>query len=150
VFVIDDDDSVRRALERLLRSDGLDVESFGSPKQFLARPVPDRHGDCQHVDLQSSLVRVSGARCAIQDLEAIDLWSYVQVRETKVQVAPARRRASRQAEASVIPLPAVTASHSGTALALTGRAGRGYVRGARRDERCDPTATPLGLPQESA
>lgn len=51
VFVIDDDDSVRRALERLLRSDGLDVESFGSPKQFLARPVPDRPA-CVLLDLR--------------------------------------------------------------------------------------------------
>jgi FixJ family two-component response regulator len=51
VFVIDDDDSIRRALERLLRSDGLDVESFASSKQFMARPVPDRPA-CILLDLR--------------------------------------------------------------------------------------------------
>jgi FixJ family two-component response regulator len=37
VFVIDDDPMIRRALERLLRSAGYDVETFGSAEEFLAR-----------------------------------------------------------------------------------------------------------------
>jgi FixJ family two-component response regulator len=41
VFVIDDDDSVRRALGRLIRSIGLQVELFGSPQEFLQMPRPD-------------------------------------------------------------------------------------------------------------
>ncbi len=41
VFVIDDDDSVRRALRRLIRSVGLQVELFGSAHEFLERPRPD-------------------------------------------------------------------------------------------------------------
>ena len=41
VFVIDDDASVRASLEDLLRSVGLDVQSFGSPADFLACPWPD-------------------------------------------------------------------------------------------------------------
>jgi FixJ family two-component response regulator len=41
VFVIDDDDSVRRALRRLIRSVGLQVELFGSAPEFLERPRPD-------------------------------------------------------------------------------------------------------------
>jgi FixJ family two-component response regulator len=41
VFVIDDDDSVRRALQRLIRSVGLQVELFGSAHEFLQRPRPD-------------------------------------------------------------------------------------------------------------
>src|SRR6202011_2606871 len=41
VFVVDDDVSVREALENLMRSVGLRVESFPSAREFLAR----RHGD---------------------------------------------------------------------------------------------------------
>ena len=37
VFVIDDDPSVLRAVERLLRSSGFTVETFSSPVSFLAR-----------------------------------------------------------------------------------------------------------------
>ena len=42
VFVIDDDDSVRRGLERLLRSVGLEVEVFASSREFITRSLPDR------------------------------------------------------------------------------------------------------------
>ncbi len=35
IYVIDDDESVRRALQRLLRSAGLDVKAFSSAKEFL-------------------------------------------------------------------------------------------------------------------
>jgi FixJ family two-component response regulator len=41
VFVVDDDVSVREALESLMRSAGLRVESFSSAREFLAR----HHGD---------------------------------------------------------------------------------------------------------
>jgi FixJ family two-component response regulator len=41
VFVIDDDDSVRRALRRLIHSVGLQVELFGSAREFLERQWPD-------------------------------------------------------------------------------------------------------------
>jgi FixJ family two-component response regulator len=41
VFVIDDDDSVRRALRRLIGSVGLQVELFGSVHEFLERERPD-------------------------------------------------------------------------------------------------------------
>lgn len=37
VFVVDDDDSVRKALARLMRSVGLNVETCGSAGEFLAR-----------------------------------------------------------------------------------------------------------------
>ena len=43
VCIIEDDDSVRRALGRLMRSVGLDVETFGSAEEFLhggERPAP--------------------------------------------------------------------------------------------------------------
>jgi len=37
VLVVDDDDSIRKALARLMRSVGLNVETFGSADEFLAR-----------------------------------------------------------------------------------------------------------------
>ena len=51
VFVIDDDDSVRRSLERLLRSVDLDVETFASAQDFLRKPMPDRPA-CVVLDLR--------------------------------------------------------------------------------------------------
>jgi FixJ family two-component response regulator len=55
VFVVDDDLSVRRGLERLLRSDGYRVETFASAREFLERA--DLHGPgCLVVD-----VRMPGA-----------------------------------------------------------------------------------------
>jgi FixJ family two-component response regulator len=41
VFVVDDDPSVRRGLERLLRTAGHRVESFASAREFLERPEHD-------------------------------------------------------------------------------------------------------------
>jgi RNA polymerase sigma factor (sigma-70 family) len=40
VFIVDDDDDVRRALERLIESVGLNVESFSSAQEFLERSAP--------------------------------------------------------------------------------------------------------------
>jgi RNA polymerase sigma factor (sigma-70 family) len=51
VFVIDDDNSVRRSLKRLLRSVDLDVESFASAQDFLRKPMPDRPA-CVVLDLR--------------------------------------------------------------------------------------------------
>ncbi len=41
VFVIDDDPSVRRSIEGLMKSVGLRSQSFGSPQEFLTRHVGD-------------------------------------------------------------------------------------------------------------
>jgi len=41
VYVVDDDDSVLRALGRLIRSAGLDVETFSSAAAFMKRKVSD-------------------------------------------------------------------------------------------------------------
>ena len=41
VFVVDDDAAIRRALERLIRSVGLEVETFASAKELLERDPPD-------------------------------------------------------------------------------------------------------------
>jgi FixJ family two-component response regulator len=42
VFVVDDDLSVRRSTERLIRSAGLEVQTFTSAREFLKHPRPDR------------------------------------------------------------------------------------------------------------
>jgi FixJ family two-component response regulator len=51
VCVIDDDEDVCKALERLLRSIGLAVETFSSPQAFLAYPLADRTS-CLVLDVQ--------------------------------------------------------------------------------------------------
>ena len=51
VFVVDDDASVREALERLVRSAGLRVEAFASAEEFLTRPQADAPS-CLVLDVQ--------------------------------------------------------------------------------------------------
>lgn len=51
VFVIDDDESVRKALDSLLRSVGLEVRSFASPQEFLRSKRPDAPG-CLVLDVR--------------------------------------------------------------------------------------------------
>ena len=42
VYIVDDDDLLRKALERLISSVGLSVHTFATPTAFLAHPLPDR------------------------------------------------------------------------------------------------------------
>jgi len=44
IFVVDDDDAVRRSLARLIRSVGLNVETFSSAQEFLERDHYDGPG----------------------------------------------------------------------------------------------------------
>jgi FixJ family two-component response regulator len=41
VYVVDDDEFIRTAIESLLRSAGMEVYCFASPSEFLARPTRD-------------------------------------------------------------------------------------------------------------
>lgn len=50
VFLVDDDPAVLKAIERLLRSEGLHVAAFGSPQEFLENHDPDAPG-CVVLDL---------------------------------------------------------------------------------------------------
>jgi RNA polymerase sigma factor (sigma-70 family) len=82
VYVVDDDHSLRKALERVISSVGLEVRSFPSPAAFLAHPRPDRPA-CLILDLrlpgasglalQDQLVR-AGA-----DLQIVFLTAYADV-----------------------------------------------------------------------
>lgn len=51
IYVVDDDDSVRKALGRLLRAAGLNFESFPSGESFLASLGQDARG-CVVMDIQ--------------------------------------------------------------------------------------------------
>ncbi len=66
VFVVDDDPSVREALQGLIRSVGLRVQTFGSAQEFLGSPRPDapaclvldvRLPGLSGLDLQRELVK---------------------------------------------------------------------------------------------
>ncbi|WP_345816985.1 response regulator (plasmid) [Paraburkholderia sp. PREW-6R] len=52
VFVVDDDDSVRRALARLIQSAGYRIETFGSAHAFLDRMRADTCPACLVLDIQ--------------------------------------------------------------------------------------------------
>ena len=51
VFVVDDDPSIRRSLETLLRSVGLDVRLFSSAQEFMQAERPDASG-CLVLDVR--------------------------------------------------------------------------------------------------
>ena len=51
VFVVDDDPSMRRSLDTLLRSVGLDVHLFSSPQEFMHAKRPDAPG-CLVLDVR--------------------------------------------------------------------------------------------------
>ncbi len=69
VFIVDDDQSVRTALARLMRSAGLHAETFASAKEFLEREHPDGPG-CMVLDL--SMPGSTGLELQ-QDMAAADI-----------------------------------------------------------------------------
>jgi len=69
VFVVDDDASVRKALARLFTSVGLNVETFASAAEFLARAPGNEHG-CIVLDIK--MPKRTGIDLQ-QDLRAADI-----------------------------------------------------------------------------
>jgi two-component system response regulator FixJ len=51
IYVVDDDESVRRALSRLMKSAGFNVETFNSAGGFLDSVPPDTEG-CLIIDVR--------------------------------------------------------------------------------------------------
>lgn len=51
VYLIDDDESVRRSLQRLVRCAGYDVEALATSEAYLALPAPARRA-CLVVDMR--------------------------------------------------------------------------------------------------
>lgn len=66
IFIIDDDASVRKSLSRLLRSEGINTESFDSASAFLARDAHDGLG-CILLDI--NMPGVSGIELQAQLVE---------------------------------------------------------------------------------
>ena len=66
VFVVDDDEAVRRSLARLLRSAGLTVESFASAGEFLARDGDDGVG-CIVLDVRMPDLDGMGLQARLAD-----------------------------------------------------------------------------------
>ena len=73
IFVVDDDESIRVALKRLMKSAGLQVETFGSAREFINAGVTNRTGilvadvrmpEMSGLDLQKQLV-ASGAEIPV-------------------------------------------------------------------------------------
>ncbi|MGE0120082.1 MAG: response regulator transcription factor [Dongiaceae bacterium] len=52
VAIVDDDESVRRALQRLLHASDLVAETYASGREFLDSLRSRRHPDCLVLDLQ--------------------------------------------------------------------------------------------------
>jgi FixJ family two-component response regulator len=51
IYVIDDDASVRKTFERLLRSESLDIETFSSTEEFLSNPR-QKENACIIIDIR--------------------------------------------------------------------------------------------------
>jgi len=51
VYVIDDDESIRKSFSRLFRSANLNVETFPSPDEFLAYPIQPQNA-CILLDIR--------------------------------------------------------------------------------------------------
>jgi FixJ family two-component response regulator len=73
VSTVDDDISVRRSLERLMRSAGLEVNMFASAEEFL-NSTPPRKADCLILD-----IRLPG-------ISRLDLHRHLLARRYNVQV----------------------------------------------------------------
>jgi len=63
VAVVDDEESVRKALKRLLRAAGLEAESYATGQEFLAQAAT-REPDCVVLDLHMPLM--SGSQVLAQ------------------------------------------------------------------------------------
>jgi FixJ family two-component response regulator len=51
IYVIDDDESIRKSFERLLRSANMNIETFSSADEFLHSPVKTENG-CILMDIR--------------------------------------------------------------------------------------------------
>jgi len=87
VYVVDDDDSVRNSLSRLLRISGFRVQAYGSAQDFLDSVTPSSEG-CVLLDV--TMPQMSGLRAQVKLRErgialpviAVSARETYQVRET--------------------------------------------------------------------
>jgi FixJ family two-component response regulator len=91
VYVIDDDASVRKSFERLLKSENMNVETFSSPDEFLRGPVKTENA-CILMDIRmpgktgfdlQQRLGASGVSIPIIVISASDDW---QIRENAMHL----------------------------------------------------------------
>jgi FixJ family two-component response regulator len=100
VLVIDDDHSVRKALNRLFKYDGFRVETFATAEEFLSQPLPDSPA-CLILD-----VRMPG-------LNGLDLQTRLATRNVRLPIVfitghgdiPMTVRAMKAGAADFLPKP---------------------------------------------
>jgi FixJ family two-component response regulator len=73
IFIVDDDESVRESLARLVRSEGLNVETFASAEAFLKRTRTDAPG-CLLLDVQ------------LPDLNGLDLQRHMAAADDDIPI----------------------------------------------------------------
>jgi FixJ family two-component response regulator len=64
IAVVDDDDSIRRALSRLLRGSNFDVQTFATGREFLNSLRGHRH-DCVILDFQMPELTGADVQCLL-------------------------------------------------------------------------------------
>jgi FixJ family two-component response regulator len=64
IAVVDDDDSIRRALSRLLRGSNFDVLTFGSGQEFIDS-LPAHRPDCVILDFQMPELTGGDVQCLL-------------------------------------------------------------------------------------
>jgi|SRR5215467_3109879 len=73
ILVVDDDISIRKSLDRLIRSAGLEVLVFASAEEFLNSAYP-RKADCLILDVQ------------LPGMSGVELLHHMNIRQYKVPV----------------------------------------------------------------
>ena len=63
IFIVDDDDSVRKSLSRLMRSAGLAAQEFSSAEEFLAE-MDGSHSGCVLLDI--TMPRLTGLQLQVE------------------------------------------------------------------------------------
>jgi FixJ family two-component response regulator len=126
VYVVDDDDSVRNSLSRLLRTSGFRVQAYGSAQDFLDHVTPSSEG-CVLLDV--TMPQMSGLRAQVKLREmgitlpviAVSARETYQVRETTQALGarfflhkPVDEQALLDAIAWVTQRPATAAQHTET------------------------------------
>lgn len=86
VAIVDDEQTVRRAIERLLRARGIDSEGFSSGEKFL-RSLDGRRPDCLILGHQ----KAAAGQDVVAQLAAADLQIPVLVLRGRPPRAPSRR-----------------------------------------------------------
>ena len=73
IYVVDDDDSVRRAMKRLIRSAGMEVRTFSSAQEFL---------DCKSINQSACMI----VDIKLQGMSGLELYEELRARGSGLPV----------------------------------------------------------------